>query len=128
MRVSTILLGLAINATASAFTLLKPLSTSNSCTQLFMSEGKHTGTVKWFDCEKGFGFILPDDGSTDVFVHQTSIQKEGFRSLRDGESVEYTSEVDDSNRIKTTLVTGPGGVDVLGAEPKFNESFDYDEY
>lgn len=40
-----------------------------------------TGTVKWFDVKKGFGFLTPDDGSNDVFVHHTSIQADGFRSL-----------------------------------------------
>lgn len=47
-----------------------------------------TGPVKWFDARKGFGFILGPDGK-DVFVHFSSIQGDGFRSLKDGESVEY---------------------------------------
>ena len=47
------------------------------------------GTVKWFNDQKGYGFITPDDGSTDLFVHHTSIQMEGFRHLEEGRSVEY---------------------------------------
>ncbi len=48
-----------------------------------------TGTVKWFDDAKGFGFITPSDGSKDVFVHHTSIQGSGFRSLSEGQQVEF---------------------------------------
>ena len=55
-----------------------------------------TGVVKWFDTKKGFGFIVGPDGSKDVFVHYTSIESEGFRSLKDGEEVEY--EVVDSDK------------------------------
>jgi CspA family cold shock protein len=47
-----------------------------------------TGTVKWFDSKKGFGFILNAEGK-DVFVHFSSIEGEGFRALKDGEAVEY---------------------------------------
>jgi CspA family cold shock protein len=47
-----------------------------------------TGTVKWFDSKKGFGFILNSEGK-DVFVHFSSIEGDGFRALKDGESVEY---------------------------------------
>ena len=47
------------------------------------------GTVKWFNEEKGYGFIVPDDGSEDLFVHYSSISGEGFRSLEEGEKVSY---------------------------------------
>jgi cold shock protein len=47
------------------------------------------GTVKWFDNAKGYGFITVDDGSKDVFVHHTAIQTDGFRSLSEGQRVEF---------------------------------------
>jgi CspA family cold shock protein len=51
-----------------------------------------TGTVKWFSDEKGLGFITPDDGSKDVFVHHSAIQADGFRTLAEGAKVEYEAE------------------------------------
>ncbi len=47
------------------------------------------GTVKWFNAEKGYGFITPDDGSKDLFVHFSAIQGEGYKSLNEGQKVEY---------------------------------------
>ncbi len=47
------------------------------------------GTVKWFNQEKGYGFIKPDDGDEDLFVHYSGIAGEGFRSLEEGEKVSY---------------------------------------
>ena len=54
-----------------------------------------TGIVKWFNDEKGFGFITPDDGSKDLFVHQSSIVAEGHRTLAEGAKVNYESEASD---------------------------------
>ena len=51
-----------------------------------------TGTVKWFNAEKGFGFITPDDGSTDVFVHYSVVDIQGYKSLADGQKVEFEFE------------------------------------
>jgi cold shock protein len=49
------------------------------------------GTVKWFNPDKGFGFIAPDDGTADVFVHQSAIDMGGYRSLTENQKVEYTT-------------------------------------
>ncbi|WP_415857282.1 cold-shock protein [Sinomonas sp. G460-2] len=51
-----------------------------------------TGTVKWFNGEKGFGFIAPDDNSDDVFVHFTAIEAKGFRELQEGQKVEFETQ------------------------------------
>ena len=48
-----------------------------------------TGTVKWFNDSKGYGFITPDDGSKDCFVHHSAIQLQGFKTLAEGEAVEF---------------------------------------
>ncbi len=50
----------------------------------------NTGTVKWFSSEKGFGFITPDDGGTDMFVHHSEIQVSGYASLDEGQKVSFT--------------------------------------
>jgi CspA family cold shock protein len=48
-----------------------------------------SGTVKWFNDEKGYGFITPDDGSKDLFVHHSNIMADGFRSLNEGQAVTF---------------------------------------
>jgi len=55
-----------------------------------------TGKIKWFNDAKGFGFVTPDDGSKDVFVHFSAIQGEGFKSLAEGDKIEF--EVQDSEK------------------------------
>ncbi|PWA60249.1 glycine-rich protein 2 [Artemisia annua] len=77
-----------------------------------MGEERKTGTVKWFNDTKGFGFITPDDGTEDLFVHQSSIKTDGFRSLGDGESVEYLVETGSDGRSKAADVTGPDGANL----------------
>ena len=62
-----------------------------------------TGTVKWFSDEKGFGFITPDEGSRDLFVHHTAINGDGYRTLAEGARVSYAEEPSDK---------GPKAVDV----------------
>jgi len=54
-----------------------------------------TGTVKWFNDAKGFGFITPEGGQKDCFVHHSAIQGNGFRTLEQGQKVEFTSEQTD---------------------------------
>jgi len=51
-----------------------------------------TGTVKWFNDDKGYGFITPDDASKDLFVHHSAIQASGFKSLTEGAKVSYDTE------------------------------------
>lgn len=51
---------------------------------------RETGTVKWFNDEKGYGFITPDKGGKDLFVHHSEINSDGFRTLNEGDRVEYS--------------------------------------
>ena len=78
------------------------------------SEGKQIGAVKWFNSEKGFGFIAPANGGDDLFVHQSAIHAPGFRSLMEGEEVEY-NVIDEGGKSKAIDVCGPNGETVQGA-------------
>lgn len=62
------------------------------------------GKVKWFNERKGYGFITPDDGGNDCFVHFTSIEEKGFRSLGEGDAVEFEIENDDRGRTRAVKV------------------------
>jgi len=64
-----------------------------------------TGTVKWFNAEKGYGFITPDDGGKDLFVHHSEIQTSGYRELADGQKVEFQA------------VSGPKGPQASAVHP-----------
>lgn len=79
---------------------------------------KIQGTVKWFSNKKGYGFITPAEGSPtdlqDVFVHQSCITSDGYRTLDEGWEVEFTIGDDDGGRIKAENVTGPGGGPCIG--------------
>eukprot|EP00560_Eucampia_antarctica_P006775 CAMPEP_0197830170 /NCGR_PEP_ID=MMETSP1437-20131217/6775_1 /TAXON_ID=49252 ORGANISM="Eucampia antarctica, Strain CCMP1452" /NCGR_SAMPLE_ID=MMETSP1437 /ASSEMBLY_ACC=CAM_ASM_001096 /LENGTH=134 /DNA_ID=CAMNT_0043432381 /DNA_START=71 /DNA_END=475 /DNA_ORIENTATION=- len=86
------------------------------------STGKPSGSVKWFDATKGFGFIVPSDGSGDVFVHHSAVYKDGFRSLKEGEEVEFNI-VQDGDRRRAEDVTGPGGAEVEGTpSQRYNDN------
>ena len=61
-----------------------------------------TGTVKWFNSQKGYGFIQPDDGSKDVFVHITAVERAGINNLYEGQKLSY--ELERGQRDKTSAV------------------------
>ena len=65
-----------------------------------------TGTVKWFNGDKGFGFIQPQDGSKDVFVHITAVQAAGLKGLNDGQKVTYEVVTERGKLAATNLQLG----------------------
>lgn len=64
----------------------------------------NNGTVKWFNDDKGYGFISNDNGGDDVFVHFSAIQSSGFRTLKEGQKVTYETETDPKNSSKLRAV------------------------
>src|SRR5919197_3600258 len=96
--------------------LARKCRSSQSLPQSFLRVSQHrtledqmaTGTVKWFNDDKGFGFITPDEGTKDLFVHQSGIVADGFRSLSEGAKVSYNEEASDK---------GPRAIDVTPVQP-----------
>ncbi|BFZ10021.1 hypothetical protein BsWGS_13061 [Bradybaena similaris] len=76
---------------------------------------RRQGFCKWFNVAKGWGFLTPYDGGIDVFVHQTTIFKNGFRSLAEGERVEFESKPS-SQGMEATFVCGIGGQECKGSD------------
>ncbi|MHC4521739.1 MAG: cold-shock protein [Planctomycetota bacterium] len=65
-----------------------------------------TGTVKWFNADKGYGFITPDDGGDDLFVHHSEIRTEGYASLDEGQKVEFTVGEGRKGPCATNVIPG----------------------
>ncbi|KAG6397597.1 hypothetical protein SASPL_143766 [Salvia splendens] len=82
------------------------------------------GVVTKFNDQKGYGFIQPEDGSEDLFVHQTAIKSDGYRSLREGQEVEFTTILD-GDKAKAADVTSPGGGPVDTAPRRGNNTSRY---
>eukprot|EP01025_Chloroclados_australasicus_P021431 TRINITY_DN2254_c0_g1_i10.p2 TRINITY_DN2254_c0_g1~~TRINITY_DN2254_c0_g1_i10.p2 ORF type:complete len:503 (-),score=78.82 TRINITY_DN2254_c0_g1_i10:1927-3435(-) len=88
---------------------------------------RHGGIVKWFSASKGYGFIMPDEGDDDVFIHQSDILSQGYRSLKQGTRVEYCIEPIAEGKMKAVQVTGPGGAEPEGgsAANRGSQNFAY---
>lgn len=64
-----------------------------------------TGKVKWFNTQKGFGFIVPDDGGKDIFVHISAVERSGLRGLADNQAVEYELQTEKGKTAAVNLKT-----------------------
>ncbi|XP_045035225.1 LOW QUALITY PROTEIN: protein lin-28 homolog [Daphnia magna] len=95
-------------------------SVENSCcasstTATSSTALRRKGRCKWVNVSKGWGFVTPDDGSPDIFVHQSVIRMSGFRNLAEGEEVELETK-DVVKGEEATMVTGPGGSECRGSQ------------
>jgi len=91
-------------------------------TTVFAGEERQNGQVKWFNSTKGYGFIVPTDGTPDLFVHQSSILSDGYRSLAEGEDVEFEVGSDQNGRPRAVNVSGPNGQPPQG-QPREQQSY-----
>jgi CspA family cold shock protein len=77
-----------------------------------------TGTVKWFNNAKGYGFILPEDGGEDLFVHYSSIRMDGYKTLKAGQAVQFETHATDKGFHAIEVETdGPAGEQAAGDTP-----------
>mmetsp|Transcript_19059 Transcript_19059/g.48807 ORF Transcript_19059/g.48807 Transcript_19059/m.48807 type:complete len:128 (+) Transcript_19059:53-436(+) len=91
---------------------------------LMDEDGPLVGKCKWFNVEKGYGFIAVDGEDRDVFVHQSDIYAPGFRSLSEGETLEFRLSTDDkTGKVKAVDVTGPDGAYVQGAPKQMEDDY-----
>ncbi len=91
-----------------------------------------TGTVKWFNNAKGFGFILPDAGGDDIFAHYSAIEMEGYRTLKAGQPVSFDVSQGDKGlhathiRAAVQAETSEGDTGTAAAEPEHNQAAEYE--
>src|SRR3954468_19632990 len=86
-----------------------------------------SGTVKWFNSEKGYGFITPDEGGKDLFVHFSAIQGSGYRSLDEGAKVEYEAQEGEKGPQAANVRTLGGEAWAAGPRPPPDCSFDEED-
>lgn len=86
-----------------------------------------TGTCAKWNAAKGFGFIARSDGLGDIYVHQRDLQKKGYRTMLEGEKVEFDVSAMDDGRLHAVRVSGPGGVDVQGIPKPKGKGSDSDD-
>jgi CspA family cold shock protein len=78
-------------SSVSGVPVLAPRGRAGPCSRPEGDSKMAQGTVKWFNADKGYGFIAPDDGTADVFVHHSAIDADGYRTLNENQKVEYTT-------------------------------------
>jgi cold shock CspA family protein len=110
----------SFHAEAPIIALAPPITDS-----AFVTDGKNEiirGRVQWFSTDKGYGYLVSESGS-DIFVHQTNIHSKGkFRSLQEGEPVEFRIGQDTTGRRKAVDVTGPDGAFVQGSRRRYSKA------